>query len=180
MLIRKGDFAIREATIEDAKQLNIWWNDGRVMAHAGFPNGLKQEISKTIDLIDYYNKSTSYLFVLVKDEISIGEMSARVNKEDGFVEVGIKICDFAYQDKGYGKNYMSMLLDFIFTNKDLEAIDMIKLDTSVSNLRARHFYEKMGFTCLGVNSKPWFNQLGEEQFSVDFVMTRENFLKREK
>ena len=40
MNVRKGKFRIRSATAQDAKQLYKWWNDGKVMAHAGFPNGL--------------------------------------------------------------------------------------------------------------------------------------------
>ena len=31
---------IRNATQSDAARLAAWWNDGRVMAHAGFPHGL--------------------------------------------------------------------------------------------------------------------------------------------
>lgn len=39
-----NDLLIREATIEDAEQLCIWWNDGKVMEHAGFPKGLGKVI----------------------------------------------------------------------------------------------------------------------------------------
>jgi hypothetical protein len=31
------NITIREATLQDAGQLACWWNDGAVMAHAGFP-----------------------------------------------------------------------------------------------------------------------------------------------
>ena len=31
---------IRDALVSDAALLCRWWNDGAVMAHAGFPNGL--------------------------------------------------------------------------------------------------------------------------------------------
>lgn len=31
---------IRQAKVSDAKQLAAWWNDGAVMTHAGFPNGV--------------------------------------------------------------------------------------------------------------------------------------------
>ena len=34
------NLTIRPAEIADAKQLACWWNDGAVMAHAGFPNGI--------------------------------------------------------------------------------------------------------------------------------------------
>ena len=40
MRIQKDNILIRTATVDDAVQLNKWWNDGRVMEHAGFPYGL--------------------------------------------------------------------------------------------------------------------------------------------
>ena len=40
MRIQHKNLTIRQAEVADAKQLAAWWNDGAVMAHAGFPNGL--------------------------------------------------------------------------------------------------------------------------------------------
>ena len=40
MLIEHEDIRIRDAEDDDAAQLCLWWNDGTVMAHAGFPLGL--------------------------------------------------------------------------------------------------------------------------------------------
>ena len=40
MLVEYNTLRIRNAAAKDAAQLAAWWNDGRVMAHAGFPNGL--------------------------------------------------------------------------------------------------------------------------------------------
>lgn len=40
MKLEKGKLCIKNAEKEDCKQLVSWWNDGAVMAHAGFPNGL--------------------------------------------------------------------------------------------------------------------------------------------
>ena len=51
MLLRYQNLTIRDAVVQDAGQLAQWWNDGRVMAHAGFPNGTGetvQEIAETI------------------------------------------------------------------------------------------------------------------------------------
>ncbi len=45
------DISIRNAEKKDCNQLAIWWNDGKVMEHAGFPNGLgtsAAEIEKQI------------------------------------------------------------------------------------------------------------------------------------
>ncbi len=36
MLLEYKNLKIRNAGESDAKQLAVWWNDGRVMAHAGF------------------------------------------------------------------------------------------------------------------------------------------------
>lgn len=48
MRIEQGEVVIRSATVDDAAQLNNWWNDGEVMAHAGFPNGLGESLDDTI------------------------------------------------------------------------------------------------------------------------------------
>lgn len=38
------NLAIRITTREDAALLCKWWSDGKVMAHAGFPNGKCREL----------------------------------------------------------------------------------------------------------------------------------------
>ena len=40
MELAHGSIRLRDAAADDAAQLAKWWNDGAVMAHAGFPNGL--------------------------------------------------------------------------------------------------------------------------------------------
>lgn len=40
MFIENKNVVIRSAIIDDSRILADWWNDGNVMAHAGFPNGL--------------------------------------------------------------------------------------------------------------------------------------------
>lgn len=46
MIREYNGIMIRDATIEDAARLCGWWNDGEVMAHAGFPNGLGTTVAK--------------------------------------------------------------------------------------------------------------------------------------
>ena len=44
--------SFRAARPEDAETLCAWWNDGAVMAHAGFPNGLgttAEEIAASLE-----------------------------------------------------------------------------------------------------------------------------------
>ena len=42
MRLEFQNIVVRNTTLEDAKQLEIWWNDGNVMAHAGWPLGTGQ------------------------------------------------------------------------------------------------------------------------------------------
>jgi len=42
--IQYENLTIRQAEVADAKQLAAWWNDGAVMAHAGFSNGSETTI----------------------------------------------------------------------------------------------------------------------------------------
>ena len=46
MHIQYDTLLIRDAVTADAQQLTAWWNDGAVMAHAGFPLGLGTTVEK--------------------------------------------------------------------------------------------------------------------------------------
>ena len=42
MILMMNNLTIRSAEAEDAAQLCGWWNDGAVMAHAGFHDGFRK------------------------------------------------------------------------------------------------------------------------------------------
>mgnify|MGYP002565728841 CR=1 FL=1 len=50
--IQYENLTIRQAEVADAKQLAAWWNDGAVMAHAGFPNGLGTTEEEIIERLE--------------------------------------------------------------------------------------------------------------------------------
>jgi len=101
MRIQKDNIVIRSATIDDAIQLNKWWNDGRVMEHAGFPNGLMESLEDTMNNIRSWEGKLSQLCVIEIDGKLVGELSYRI-KDDNVAYPGWKICDFSYQNQGYG------------------------------------------------------------------------------
>ena len=83
------------------------------MAHAGFPLGLSttdEEIKN--DLITETDE-TFRRFIVEADSLLIGEMCYR-NKGDRIAEIGIKICDFSMQGKGYGTRLLRMLIEVLF------------------------------------------------------------------
>ena len=109
MELQHGNILLRDATKADAKQLAEWWNDGAVMAHAGFPNGLgttEEEVAEDI--------GTGALIIEEAGK-PIGEANYRI-VDDKVAEIGIKICVFDCQNRGIGKIVLSMLIRYLFDN----------------------------------------------------------------
>lgn len=166
-----NNLQIREAVVEDAEQLCIWWNDGKVMEHAGFPNGLgttPQIIRKQIE----YGSAQSQRHIILYENTPIGEMNYR-EVDTSTCEIGIKICDFSKQNQGLGKIILSLFIDALFNEYGYKRII---LDTNLNNSRAQHIYEQLGFKKLRINKNSWKDQLGNPQSSVDYELTKDNFI----
>lgn len=171
VFIKYRNLTIRNATSEDAKQLSIWWNDGKVMAHAGFPNGLGETAKSIAEKIKTDTDQTRRRLIIEMDDTPIGEMSY-YNMGHQTAEIGIKICDFSKQNMGVGKIVLSLLISSLF--QDL-GYQRIILDTNLNNKRAQHVYEQLGFTKLRVNENAWTDQIGQLQSSVDYELYEKDF-----
>jgi RimJ/RimL family protein N-acetyltransferase len=171
--IIKDNLTIRNATEKDAKQLAAWWNDGAVMAHAGFPNGLGTTPERiTADLAGDSDETTRRHIIDLSGK-PIGEMNYR-NLGDKTAIIGIKICDFAEQNKGYGTVLLTVFIDALFRYMEYETID---IDTNLTNTRAQKVYEqKLGFQKICVNENSWKNQLGELQSQVCYKLKKADWL----
>ncbi len=150
MRIEKDNITVRSAERRDAKTLNTWWNDGRVMAHAGFPNGLGESMEETLEGIERWNDrsiisradvpdelgksseeviesterdsgNSHQLCIIEIDGIPVGELSYRIRSEEATAYPGWKICETDYQNKGYGPKIILMLFDFLFTDQAINA-----------------------------------------------------------
>jgi len=165
MNLKYKNLTIRDAVAADAEQLTTWWNDGTVMAHAGFPNGLGTTVEKVIAGLG------NGRLVLEESERLIGEACYRKVGE-GIAEIGIKICEIDCQNRGLGRIILSMLIAWLFA----QGFEKIVLDTNLTNLRAQHVYESLGFKKLRVNIDSWTDQLGNKQSAVDYELTEDNFI----
>lgn len=165
MNIRYQNLTIRDSIPEDARQLAAWWNDGAVMAHAGFPLGLGITEEKVIAGLG------NGRLTLEEHDRLIGEACYR-QVGDGIAEIGIKICEMDCQNRGLGRIILSMLISWLFEN----GFRKIVLDTNLNNLRAQHVYESLGFRKLRVNYDAWTDQLGQKQSSVDYELTENDFI----
>lgn len=171
MYLQHDNIVIRNATAADAPQLAAWWNDGSVMAHAGFPLGLGTSAEKiAADLANDTDTTRRRLMLLISDT-PIGEMCC-YNAGNNTAEIGIKICKSDHQEKGIGRIALSMLLGHLFA----AGYCKIVLDTNLKNTRAQHVYEKLGFRQTAVHLNSWKNQLGESESSVDYELLPADFV----
>lgn len=172
MLIKQDNLTIRNATPKDSPILGSWWRDGDVMAHAGFPLGLSvtdEEIEKQLltDSDDTYRR-----LIIELDNTPIGEMSCR-NKGNSTAEIGIKICDFSKQEKGYGTKIIRMLIGSLFSQY---GYDKVILNTNLNNKLAQRVYEaKLGFRKVSEQINAWTDQLGRLNSVVNYELTRSEF-----
>jgi len=170
MHIQHNHLTIRNATPDDAELLCRWWNDGKIMAHAGFPKGLNETPENLRQSLTKDSDTTHRRHIIEHNNTPIGEMNYR-NKGNNIAEIGIKICDFSHREKGLGTTLLKLFINALFTELGYQKI---VLDTDVNNKRARHVYEhKLGFTCVGIREKAFRDQLGEWRSAVDYELTAE-------
>lgn len=172
MYLTHKSICIRNATPSDASLLCKWWNDGAVMAHAGFPLGLNTTEGEIMNKILAETDDTTRRHIILVNDVPIGEMNY-IQADENSCEMGIKICEKAYQNKGLGTQILSLFIDGLFRERKYKKI---MLDTNLNNLRAQHVYEKLGFTKVRTNLNSWKNQLGEMQSSVDYELTEDRFV----
>ena len=165
MELQHGNILLRTAEKKDAGQLAAWWNDGAVMAHAGFPHGL----GITEDVVAA--KLRPGLLVIEENGRLIGECNYR-KLDNARAEIGIKICETEGQNRGVGRLVLSMLIRWLFNN----GFGKVILDTNLENKRAQRVYESLGFQRIRVNYDSWTDQLGNKQSSVDYELTEADFV----
>ena len=171
MLITYQNLTIRNATESDAEQLAIWWNDGKVMAHAGFPNGLGTTAEEIAASLATDTDDTMRRLIIEIDGRPAGETCFE-NMGDRVVRIGIKICDFSMQEKGYGKKLLSMLISALFEQGYIKIV----LDTNVKNARAQHVYESVGFKRVALHENAWRDQVGQLQSFIDYELFQNDFV----
>lgn len=165
MYLHQNELTIRDALPADAPLLCRWWNDGKVMEHAGFPQGLGTSVEKiTQKLLEPDNRT--HLLIIESEGLPIGEMNWR-REESDHAEIGIKICESDRQEKGFGSRLIAMLCRDLFANR---GIARITLNTMLENRRAQHVYEKLGFVKTGVRENCWRDQTGRLRTAVDYQL----------
>jgi RimJ/RimL family protein N-acetyltransferase len=162
MELRQENLLIRYATINDANILCNWWNDGKIMAHAGFPDGINTTEEKIRKQILEETGETTRRWIIEIDGEPAGEMNYR-NKGNNIAEIGIKICDFNKQEKGNGTKLLKMFIRHMFEQLMYEKVI---LDTKLNNKRAQHVYEKIGFEKTGMDENAIYYELLKNKMEI--------------
>ena len=168
--LRWRNLCIRAAIPEDASLLARWWNDGAVMAHAGFPFGLGRSAEQIAADLETDSDERRRRMILELDGVSVGECSYTIAGDAA--EIGIKLCEARYQNQGYGRRYLSLLIDHLLRERGLRRI---LLDTDPANARARHVYESLGFRLTGIRRACWKDKLGADRDAADYELLPGNF-----
>lgn len=175
MNITYQDLCIRNAEAEDCQQLAKWWNDGEVMANAGFPNGLgisEREIEVQIAndsddtkrrlMVEYQGKAFGEMVYSVYDHVN--------------VKIGFNFCEKAFRGNKLGRIVLSMLIDELFHR----GAKKIFLDTNLHNTQAQYVYDILGFKRVGIRENAWRNQVGELQTFLDYELAPADFIDAKK
>ena len=172
MKIKYKNYSLRNVTLDDSVCLANWWNDGTIMAHTGNPLGLG------VKLVDVHHQL--YVDILEKYHRLIIEFQGKAIGECYYKEldsvtakIGIRICDFSLHDKGMGRIILSMLISHLFNSLKFTTITVT---TNLTNTRAQHVYEKLGFKKIRIDYNCEKNQMGELQSLVVYSMTIEDFI----
>ncbi|HWT73511.1 MAG TPA: hypothetical protein VN258_02150 [Mobilitalea sp.] len=75
MLLQYNGLLIRNATSNDSELLSQWWNDGKIMAHAGFPNGTGQTPKGITESLLQDTDDTHRRLIIENNGHAIGEIN---------------------------------------------------------------------------------------------------------
>lgn len=172
MVLNHKNLTIRPASPADAPQLEAWWNNGELMAHAGFPNGTGEKAEDIAARIAQETDQSRRL-ILELDGNPIGEMNYGPNEDGESAWIGVKICEISQQEHGYGKILLSMLIRWLFGTAGYKKVTV---DPDRDNKRSRHVYERLGFRPVRVRENAWVDQAGVSRSFVDYELRPEDFV----
>lgn len=115
-------------------------------------------------------------FIVTRDEQLLGRIGVFMidwSKREG--ELGIVIGETSEWNKGYGREAIGLLLEYIFHETSLERINLF---TFTDNLRAQHCFTACGFRALGMVRR-FLPEIGEYD-GIEMEITRREFLANQR
>ena len=144
--------SLRELTIDDVEKRYQWCLDEEVTKHLNMPEKYppfsKKETAKWIEMC--INKTNGYeqKAIISDDGKHIGWIDFKnIDRLNKHAELGIAIGDRSFWGKGYGLSAMKEMLDFGFSQLDL---NKVWLRVELDNKKAIKSYKRIGYIEEGV------------------------------
>lgn len=164
------DLKIRKTSLEDAGLLLNWWNDGSVMAFAGYPDGKK---TKEVIIRHYIDHDTKhYRHIIEYKGEPIGEINYR-DTNDQAASLSVMIAEEGWQNKGLGKIILSLFIDVLFRDYGFKKIN---IETFKSNPRSIHVAESLGFKKLKDYQDNRHDTRGKPMSTIEYQLIEDDFI----
>ena len=172
-------FHLRELERKDLPAINKWRNDPELIALLGAPF---RYINLDVDIKWYEsymgNRGNAVRCAITEDggDDILGLASlVSINYMNQSAEFHIMIGDIQNQGRGLGTFDVNSMLNHAFNNMNLQRVELTVLD---NNTRAKHLYEKCGFTYEGRKRKAKYKD-GKFVDMLMYSILREEFLNKE-
>ena len=173
------DVELRELILEDAEDRYSWCLDKEVTKHLNMPEKYPPfslaETKKWIEMC--IHKTNSYEQKAIMDEAGkhIGWVDLKnIDLLNKHAELGIAIGDKNFWGKGYGLAAMEKMLEFGFTELDLNKI-WLRVETD--NLKAIKSYKRIGYVEEGILRQDRLRN-GEFVDRLRMSILKDEFLER--
>jgi len=147
-MIRGERVLLRALQPEDYPRLTVFKNDIEFELLGGGDPPRPRTLAEITEFFDNMAKDKSGVnFAIEVDGVFIGDCGLfHINQRSGTAELGIGIGDRSYQGKGYGREALTLLVDYGFRLLNLRKI---WLETGADNERAIRSYQAVGFVLEG-------------------------------
>lgn len=155
-IIKGKRIFIRPLARADLELLMGRWNNGKVMASVGYPEGLGLTMQDMQILWQKWQKDPSAIRMIVSltDGTPIGETAfhdyipggCEALVRGGETEIGLKICVPELWGQGYGTEVLRLMTDYAFEHL---GVHRVLLNPSKTNARIIRVNEKCGYRTIG-------------------------------
>lgn len=134
---------IRPTRQADARDIQTLWNDGAVMVHTGFPEGLDISLEEVLAWMERMGKNDHVAhYVIHEAELGfVGETFYHADVEHDLGAVDIKLLPRAW-GRGIGEAALTFALDALF---DRKLVRRAYVEPDPANRRAVALYARLGF-----------------------------------
>lgn len=133
---------IKEATMQDVKNVQRLWADGDVMKYVGFPEGLSETEESIGEMIRNTAESRPQrnYYAIFEDGGYCGETCYDIDADTKTASLDIKLFKFA-RGRGIATKALSFAIEEAFRN----GAETVWVDPDPENGKAIALYERLGF-----------------------------------